>query len=100
MIRLTDSLKEPGIALVTALLVVVLVGALILGVFATSLSDYRIGRNMLFQERALAAAEYGQNDVVRNWNTGWVTGMQPANVTIQTPSLPGGGTDTVRLTRL
>ena len=96
----THRSEERGVALVTALLVVVLLGALILGVFATSLSDYRIGRNMLFQERALAAAEYGQNDVVRNWNTGWVTGMQPGNVTIQTPSLPGGGTDTVRLTRL
>src|SRR5205823_8983477 len=100
IMRVTHRLDERGIALVTALLVVVLVGALIVGVFATSLSDYRIGRNMLFQERALAAAEYGQNDVVRNWNTSWVTAMQPGNVTIQTPSVPGGGTDTVRLTRL
>jgi hypothetical protein len=100
MMYMTHRSEERGVALVTALLVVVLVGALILGVFATSLSDYRIGRNMLFQERALAAAEYGQNDVVRNWNTAWVTGTQPGNLTIQTPSVPGGGTDTVRLTRL
>src|SRR5438067_10450225 len=98
--RMASKFDERGVALVTALVVILLIGALVAGVLPTSLSDYRIGRNMLFQERALAAAEYGQNDVVRNWNTSWVTGMQPGNVTIQTPSLPGGGTDTVRLTRL
>jgi len=83
MTRLTDSLKEPGLALVTALLVVVLVGALILGVFTTSVADYRISRNLLFQEQALAAAEYGQNDVLRSWDTSWVHTMQPGNVTVR-----------------
>ena len=65
MIRLTDGLEESGLALVTALLVVVLVGALILGVFATSVSDYRIGRNLLFQEQALAGATTNGPKVAR-----------------------------------
>jgi len=100
MIRLTDGLKEPGLALVTALLVVVLIGALILGVFATSVSDYRIGRNLLFQEQALAAAEYGQNDVLRSWDTSWVHTMQPGSVTVRPVMVLGGGLDTVRVTRI
>ena len=94
MMRLTDGLKEPGLALVTALLVVVLVGALILGVFTTSVADYRIGRNLLFQEQALAAAEYGQNDVLRSWDTSWVHTMQPGNVTVRPVTVLGGGLDT------
>ena len=100
MIRLTDGLKEPGLALVTALLVVVLVGALILGVFATSVADYRIGRNLLVQEQALAAAEYGQNDVLRSWDTSWVHTMQPGSVTVRAVPVLGGGLDTVRVTRV
>ena len=100
MTRLTDSLKEPGLALVTALLVVVLVGALILGVFTTSVADYRISRNLLFQEQALAAAEYGQNDVLRSWDTSWVHTMQPGNVTVRPVTVLGGGLDSVRVTRL
>ena len=100
MIRLTDGLKEPGLALVTALLVVVLVGALILGVFATSVADYRIGRNLLVQEQALAAAEYGQNDVLRSWDTSWVHTMQPGSVTVRPVMVLGGGLDTVRVTRV
>src|SRR3989442_6813316 len=100
MTRLTDSLKEPGLALVTALLVVVLVGALILGVFTTSVADYRISRNLLFQEQALAAAEYGQNDVLRSWDTSWVHTIQPGNVTVRPVTVLGGGLDSVRVTRL
>ena len=100
MIDLTDGLQESGLALVTALLVVVLVGALILGVFATSVSDYRIGRNLLFQEQALAGAEYGQNDVLRSWDTSWVHSMQPGNVAVRSLVLAGGGLDSVRVTRL
>src|SRR6266487_6466711 len=102
MIRLTDALEESGLALVTALLVVVLVGALILGVFATSVSHYRIGRNLLFQEQALAGAEYGQNDVLRSWDTSWVHSMQPGNVAVRPVVLAGegGGLDSVRVTRL
>ncbi len=97
--RATHISGERGVALVTALLVVVLVGALILGVFATSMSDYRIGRNMLLQERALAAAEYGQNDVLLGWNPAWAQ-LQAGNVVVQTRDVPGGGRDTVRITRL
>src|ERR1041385_8086618 len=100
MIRLTDGLREPGLALVTALLVLVLIGALILGVFATSVSDYRVGRNLLFQEQALAAAEYGQNDVLRSWDTSWVHTMQPGSVTVRPVMVLGGGLDTVRVTRV
>ncbi|HYT70061.1 MAG TPA: hypothetical protein VEK78_01690, partial [Gemmatimonadales bacterium] len=97
--RVTHISGERGVALVTALLVVVLVGALILGVFATSMSDYRIGRNMLLQERALAAAEYGQNDVLLGWDSS-LTNLQAGNLAVRTRDVPGGGRDTVRVTRL
>ena len=57
-----------GIALVTAILGILVIGALISGIFYASNQNYKAGRNALYQERALTAAEFGQNAVLRDWN--------------------------------
>ena len=57
-----------GIALVTAILGILVIGALISGIFFASSQDYKASRNALYQERALTAAEFGQNVVLRDWN--------------------------------
>ena len=57
-----------GIALVTAILGILVIGALISGIFFASSQNYKASRNALYQERALTAAEFGQNVVLRDWN--------------------------------
>ena len=57
-----------GIALVTAILGILVIGALISGIFFASNQNYKAGRNSLYQERALTAAEFGQNAILRDWN--------------------------------
>ena len=57
-----------GIALVTAILGILVIGALISGIFYASNQNYKAGRNALYQERALTAAEFGQNAILRDWN--------------------------------
>ena len=57
-----------GIALVTALLAILVIGALVSGIFYSSNQNYKASRNALYQERALTAAEFGQNAILRDWN--------------------------------
>src|SRR5688572_23861770 len=65
--RITSTPRR-GIALVTAILGILVIGALVSGIFFASNQNYRAGRNALYQERALTAAEFGQNAVLRDWN--------------------------------
>ena len=58
-----------GFALAVALFALVVIGALIAGVFFASTQEFRIGRNTLTQQRAFAAAEYGLNNAISTWNT-------------------------------
>jgi hypothetical protein len=51
--------RRGGFALVTAIFAIVIIGALVAGVFVASTQEYRIGRNAVLQSRATAAAEYG-----------------------------------------
>jgi hypothetical protein len=65
--RITSTPRR-GIALVTAILAILVIGALVTGIFFASNQNYKAGRNALYQERALTAAEFGQNAVLRDWN--------------------------------
>jgi hypothetical protein len=56
-----------GIALPIALAAIVVVGALIAGVFFASTQEYRVGRNTMATHTALHAAEVGLNKVVSTW---------------------------------
>lgn len=59
---------RPGFALALAMFGIVVIGAIVAGVFYASTQDYRLSRNQLVQERALAVAEYGLNRVVAEWS--------------------------------
>src|SRR5579872_1985377 len=65
--------RKRGFALTVALVAIVIIGALIVGVFFAATQEYRIGRNTVLQARSLTAAEYGLNDIVSpgQWNKAW-----------------------------
>jgi hypothetical protein len=60
--------RRPGIALPLTLMAIVVLGALVVGAFIASTQEYRIGRGVASQERALAAAEQGQASILATWN--------------------------------
>ncbi len=93
-----------GFALALALVAIVVIGAIIGGVFFASTQEYRIGRNTLMQTRALTSAEYGLHYIMRPgiWNPDWSTTQPVGGNPIIVPfSLDGGlSVDTLRMTRL
>ena len=97
----TRSRSRPGFALAIALAAIVIIGAIITGMFFASTQEYRISRNSAMQARALTAAEYGLNSVMTSgqWNSAWNTAV---NGLLATRSYqPGdGGMDTVVVTKL
>src|SRR3712207_4352163 len=58
-----------GMALPIALAAIVIIGALIVGVFFASTQEYRVGRNSLSPQRAMHAADVGLSSVVSSWTT-------------------------------
>lgn len=62
-----------GIALPIALAAIVVVAALIAGVFFASTQEYRVGRNTLGTQRALHGAEVGLSQVVSSWTAARTT---------------------------
>jgi len=91
--------EERGMALGLALAVIVLIGTMIAGVFFLANQDYRVGRNALIEERALASAEYGQNRVLQQWDTSF-TSLAVGAVATRTDTASFGGIAVTRTTRL
>lgn len=60
--------RRSGLAMVLVITAIVIIGALVAGAFAASTQEYRIGRNAVIAERALEAAEMGQNSILENWS--------------------------------
>lgn len=96
--------ERRGFALAAAIGAMVVIGALIAGVFFASTQEFRIGRNALYQTRALSAAEYGvgaivQRDSATGWRQAWnAAAIGPVATRAYNPA--DGSTDTVRLSRL
>jgi Tfp pilus assembly protein PilV len=96
-----SSRTRHGFALVIALAAIVIIGAIITGMFFASTQDYRVSRNSSSQARALTAAEYGLNNVMTStqWNSAWNTSANGLLATVAYQ--PGdGAVDTVRVTKL
>jgi Tfp pilus assembly protein PilV len=93
--------SRDGFALVIALAAIVIIGAIITGMFFASTQDYRVSRNSSSQARALTAAEYGLNNVMTTgqWNNSW---NSAANGLLATVAYSPGDSskDTVRVTKL
>ncbi len=97
MSRCTD---RKGIALATVLFALVIIGVLIAGTFFASTQEYRVARTSLTSQKALAASEYGQNQLLNDWVTTWPQSMRTGD-TIKRVYTAGAGTvDSVILTRL
>lgn len=62
------SVKRKGVAIVAALGGIVVIGALIAGVFFVSTQESQISSGSLVQERAFRAAELGLNTTLANWD--------------------------------
>lgn len=95
------SRNRPGFALAISLAAIVIIGAIITGMFFASTQEYRMSRNSAMQARALTAAEYGMNAILQSgrWNPAWNTAA--TGHLADTVFVPGdGGLDTVRVTKL
>lgn len=98
---LARSRNRPGFALAVALAAIVIIGAIITGMFFTSTQEYRVSRNTALQARALTAAEYGMNSILTTgqWNTAWNTGVNGLlGTTVYSPG--DGGLDSVRVSKV
>ena len=93
---------RPGFALAVALAAIVIIGAIITGMFFASTQEYRMSRNTALQARALTTSEFGLNSILTvgpgNWDPAWNTA---ANGLVGTMSYSSndGGIDTVRVTK-
>src|SRR5919202_4884609 len=92
--------RRDGIALAVALFTMVVIAALIAGVFFTATQEYRTGRNTLAQERAMTGAEFGQNMILARWDKAKAARMKTGDTLYQVNSLAGGVLDTVLVTKL
>ena len=93
-----------GIALPTALMLLVVLSTLAAGAFTASRQSYRGGRNTLIEQRALAVAEFGLNKEVAEWRTA-LNLPAPRGLAVGRDSLIGvwvasDDTARVRITRL
>jgi hypothetical protein len=93
---------RPGFALAIALAAIVIIGAIITGMFFASTQEYRMSRNTALQARALTSSEFGMNSILTvgpgNWDPAWNTspnGLVGTNYY----STNDGGIDTVRVTK-
>ena len=60
--------QREGIALITALFGVVVLGVMMSGMYFTSNQEYKGTRNALVEQRGFAIAEYGLNSEISNWD--------------------------------
>jgi hypothetical protein len=68
----TEPARSPnerrGVALITALFGVVVLGVMMSGMHFSSTQEYRGSRNALIEQRGFAVAEYGLNSEISNWD--------------------------------
>ena len=89
-----------GFALATAIVAIVLIGLLIAASFFGSNQEFRTGRNSLYQERALAAAEYGQSYVLTDFDTDAYRAQTKGTVVTRNFTVQDDATAAVDITKL
>jgi hypothetical protein len=60
--------ERRGVALITALFGIIVLGVMMSGMHFSSTQEYRGTRNALVEQRAFAVAEYGLNSETSNWD--------------------------------
>jgi len=98
-LRSFDRGARCGFALPAALLAIAIIGAIVAGGYMTAVQDFRMGRNTLAQQRALAVAELGLDTVYSTWNKSW-NGVPTGTTSVRTYTFSDGSVDSVRITKL
>ena len=88
-----------GFALPLAMFGIIVIGAIVAGVFYASTQDYRMSRNQLVQERSLAVAEYGLNRVIAEWSLADNTRLLAGDTLVKVYNV-NGDIDSVWTTKL
>ncbi|HET7023899.1 MAG TPA: hypothetical protein VFI39_01685 [Gemmatimonadales bacterium] len=84
---MTRRSDERGIALILAVFALVVIGALVAGVFYTAQLEQRSGGNALAGQQAADAAQSGIDYAIANWNNAWTTMGTGNSVTIASTQL-------------
>jgi hypothetical protein len=92
--------QRRGIALTMALLAIVVIGAMVAGGYMAGVQYFRIGRNSLVEQRAMAATELGLDSAYALWNKSWNTQATGTVTTLAYRAADGSWVDTVRMTKL
>src|SRR5690349_9949116 len=89
-----------GFALAMSLLAIVVIGAMVAGGYLAGVQYYRMGRNSLVEQRALAATELGLDSAYAMWNKSWNTQAVGTVTTLVYRDSASSWVDTVRITKL
>jgi hypothetical protein len=85
--------SDRGIALVASVFVLVVVAALVAGLFFAALQEFRIGQNNVQAERAFDAAEAGLDATLARWDAARLNRLATNETAGFSGSLPGGTGD-------
>ena len=96
----TSSPPRSGFALTMALLAIVVIGAMVAGGYLAGVQYYRIGRNSLVEQRAMAATELGLDSAYAMWQKSWNTQAVGTITTLAYRASDSSWVDTVRVTKL
>ena len=96
----TPNRQRRGFALAMSLMAIVVIGAMVAGGYMAGVQYYRIGRNSLVEQRAMAATELGLDSAYAIWNKSWNTQAQGTVTTLAYAAANGSWVDTVRITKL
>lgn len=92
--------RERGFALAVSIFALVIIAALITGIFFAARQEWKIGMNSVAAQRAFSAADAGISNAVANWHMGWNDLATNAEST-WSGTLPGGtGSWSGRILRL
>lgn len=81
---------ERGFALAVSIFALVIIAALITGVFFAARQEMKIGENSMTAQRAFNAADAGINDAIANWNLGAWNNMANNDSASFSGALPAG----------
>jgi hypothetical protein len=81
--------REHGFALAVSIFALVIIAALITGIFFAAQQEWKIGLNSVSSQRAFSAADAGINNAIANWNMSW-NGLATNATATFSGSLPSG----------
>jgi hypothetical protein len=94
--------QRRGVALITALFGVVVLGVMMSGMHFSSTQEYRGTRNALVEQRGFAVAEYGLNSEISNWDRArnLLTNFPVGSIDSNQVYVAAGDTSWVKVSRL